>query len=72
MMRLLFFFLLLATALPTFAARQRPETPEAIAQQISNIAANGNLEFRTHKFQVGDQVGIRAFQNPGFRASLWR
>jgi hypothetical protein len=34
MMRLLFFFLLLATALPTFAARQRPETPEAIAKQI--------------------------------------
>jgi hypothetical protein len=30
----LFFFLLLATALPTFAARQRPETPEAIAKQI--------------------------------------
>lgn len=33
MLRLLF-FLLLATALPTFAARQRPETPEAIARQI--------------------------------------
>ena len=30
MIRLLF-FLLLATALPTFAARERPETPEAIA-----------------------------------------
>ena len=30
----LFFSLLLATALPTLAARQRPETPEAIARQI--------------------------------------
>lgn len=33
MIRLLFFFIL-ATALPSFAAPQRPETPEAIAKQI--------------------------------------
>ena len=33
MLRLLF-FLLLATALPTHAARKRPETPDAIAKQI--------------------------------------